>query len=63
MDDFTCVLLWRLNRSRLENELKLLVHLQLLCLQSVCRWSSSIPASSLRVSHMTHVDAEGKLMT
>lgn len=63
MDDFTCMLLRWLDRSRLEDELKLLVHLQLLGLlgQPVCRWS--IPASSLRVSHMTHVDAEGKLMT
>lgn len=71
----TCrfVLLQRLSGSGLHDELALLVHLQLLHLHgllSVCRWcsSSSVPASSaasLRrcVSHMAHLNTEGKLMT
>lgn len=59
--------------SRLQDELALLVHLQLLHLHgplSVRRWRSSVPdataaSASLRhrVPHMTHLDTEGELMT
>lgn len=57
--------------SRLQDELALLVHLQLLHLHGplfVRRRRSSVPAAAAAsrghgVSHMTHLDTEGKLMT
>lgn len=66
-NNLTCRFVQCFSGSRLQDELALLVHLQLLHLHgplSVCRWCSSV-LSSLRcsVSHMIHLDAEGKLVT
>ena len=51
--------------SGLQDELTLLVHLQLLHLYGYLAVHRPVPAASLRhgVSHVTHLDAEGKLMT
>lgn len=75
-DELTCsrvlLLLQRVSGPRLQDELALLVHLQLLHLHGLllvrvgrCGGGGSIPATTLmpRVSHVTHLDAEGKLVT
>lgn len=57
--------------SRLQDELALLVHLQLLhqhghlSVRRRCRSVPAIAAASLRhcASHMTHLNTEGKLVT
>lgn len=53
------------NGSRLHDELALLVHLHLLHLHGPLSVCVPAAAGSLRhrVSHMTHLDTEGKLMT
>lgn len=57
----------RVHGSRLQDELALLARLQLLRLHgplSVCRWRRGVPAClRRRVSHVTHLDAERKLVT
>lgn len=59
----TCI--WCFGGSGLQDELALLVHLELLDLYGYLAVHRTVPTASLRhrVSHMTHLDAEGKLMT
>lgn len=67
--DLPCRHVHRFSGPRLQDELALLVCLHLLHLHgllSVPRWCGCIPsttATSLRVSHMAHLDTEGELMT
>lgn len=63
-NDITCGRVRQFHGSRLHDELALLVHLHLLHLHGPL--SVGVPSSaSLRhgVSHVAHLDAEGKLVT